>query len=100
MLDMGVLDETQNLNFKISEQGTTPLMLACAIGNLLIIELILKNKLTKPKEEDDKGFNCLYYATYYGHLNVVKHLKNIDVPYKKSFNGTTCLHVAVRRNYP
>jgi hypothetical protein len=46
-------------------------MLACAIGNLLIIELILKNKLTKPKEEDDKGFNCLYYATYYGHLDVV-----------------------------
>lgn len=75
-------------------------MLACAIGNLLIIELILKNKLTKPKEEDLKGFNCLYYATYYGHLDVVKHLKNIGVPYTKSSNGTTCLHVAVRRNYP
>lgn len=75
-------------------------MLACAIGNLLIIELILKNKLTKISEEDDKGFNCLYYATYYGHLDVVKHLKNLDVPYKKSHNGTTCLHVAVRRNFP
>ena len=68
--------------------------------SLLIIELILKNKLTKTAEVDAKGFNCLYYATYYGHLDVVQHLKNIGVPYKKSDNGTTCLHVAVRRNFP
>lgn len=44
MLDMGVLDESQDLNFSVSSLGTTPLMLACAIGNILIIDLICKNK--------------------------------------------------------
>ena len=32
MLDMGVLDEGQDLNFSVSGVGTTPLMLASAIG--------------------------------------------------------------------
>jgi len=67
---------------------------------MLVIEIILKNKLTEQNYEDANGYNCLYYATYYGHLDVIKHLKSINVPYKKSKNGTNCLHVAVRRNYP
>lgn len=50
-------------------------MLACAIGNILIIDLILKNKEIEKELEDRNGFNCLYYATYYGRLRVVKHLK-------------------------
>lgn len=42
----------------------------------------------------------MYYATYYGRLKVVKHLKEkYDIPYERSNNGTTCLHVAVRRGY-
>jgi hypothetical protein len=32
MLDMGVLDEGQSLNFFVTAEETTPLMLACAIG--------------------------------------------------------------------
>jgi len=100
MLDMGVLDEGQDLNFSVSGVGTTPLMLASAIGNILIIDLICKNKEIEVETQDKNGYNCLYYATYYGRLKVVQHLKEKwCVPYKKSKNGTTCLHVAVRRGH-
>ena len=67
---------------------------------MLIIDIILKNKQTEKDIEDKNGYNSVYYATYNGHLEVIKYLKSINVPYKKSNNGTTCLHVAVRRNFP
>jgi len=63
------------MDFFVSALNTTPLMLACAIGNLLIIDLICKNNNINKKLKDINGYNCLYYATYYGRLKVVKHLK-------------------------
>lgn len=75
-------------------------MLASALGNILIIDLICKNRNTDHEYEDSNGFNCLYYATYYGHIDIVRHLKEKwNVPYKPSKSGTTCLHVAVRRGH-
>ena len=47
--------------------------------------------------QDRQGYNCLYYATYYGHINVLKRLKQQGVRYEKSYNGTTCLHIAAKR---
>ena len=41
----------------------------------------------------------MYYATFYGHLSVLYRLKEADVPYTASLNGTTCLHVAVRKGH-
>ena len=47
--------------------------------------------------QDRQGYNCLYYATYYGHINVLQRLKQQGVRYEKSYNGTTCLHMAAKR---
>mmetsp|Transcript_29770 Transcript_29770/g.40224 ORF Transcript_29770/g.40224 Transcript_29770/m.40224 type:complete len:92 (+) Transcript_29770:280-555(+) len=74
-------------------------MLACSIGVVIVIDLLLKNPNIKKAQTDLEGYNCLYYATFYGHLPVVERLKEHDVPYKPSKNGTTCLHVAVRKDF-
>lgn len=48
---------------------------------------------------DSQGFNCLYYAVYHGHLEVVKLLKKLDVKYQKDAKGTSVLHVAIMRGH-
>jgi ankyrin repeat protein len=50
-------------------------------------------------ETDINGWNALYYATYYGHLSVVRLLKNRQIPYAKDAKGTSCLHVACMKNH-
>ena len=65
----------------------------------MVVEVLLKNPSCKRETVDRDGFNCLYYATYYGNLEIVKILKEIEVPYIGSSNGTTPLHVAVRKNH-
>ena len=50
-------------------------------------------------EVDSQDFNCLYYAVYHGHLDVVKMLKMVGVEYKKDGKGTSCLHIAIMRNH-
>ena len=48
---------------------------------------------------DVQGFNCLYYATYHGHLEIVKLLKKLEVQYAKDSKGTSCLHIALMRGH-
>ena len=50
-------------------------------------------------EVDSQEFNCLYYAVYHGHLDVVKMLKMVGVEYKKDGKGTSCLHIAIMRGH-
>ena len=51
------------------------------------------------KELDSQGFNCLYYAVYHGHIEIVKLLKKLEITYQKDTKGTTCLHVAIMRGH-
>lgn len=96
---MGVLEDDTDLNFSITDDGITPLMLACSIGKLIIIDLLVKNPNIRKNQTDGEGYNCLYYATFYGHKAVIERLKEADIPYVASLNGTTCLHVAVRKGH-
>ena len=48
---------------------------------------------------DIDGFNCLYYAVYYGHLEICELLKQHKIEYARDHKGTTCLHVAVQRGF-
>ena len=50
-------------------------------------------------ECDSQGFNCLYYAVYHGHNDVVKLLKSVGIEYKKDSKGTSVLHVAIMRGH-
>jgi len=51
------------------------------------------------QECDSQGFNCLYYAVYHGHLEIVKLLKSMGIPYQKDAKGTSVLHVAIMRGH-
>lgn len=48
---------------------------------------------------DSQGFNCLYYAVYHGHVDVVNLLKKVGVDYQKDAKGTSCLHIAIMRGH-
>ena len=74
-------------------------MLACSFGNKIIMQVILKNKLTNKEIRDHHGFNALYYATFYGHKHIIEELGKKEVPYQPSNEGTTCLHIASKKGF-
>lgn len=65
----------------------------------MLVDLILKAPDTKKGVMDAQGYNALYYATLYGHLNIIKFLQQNEVSYKPNKKGITCLHVAARKGY-
>jgi ankyrin repeat protein len=87
------------MNFPVTSDGITPLMLACSFGNKIIMQVIIKNKMTEKDIRDKEGFNALYYATFYGHTHIITELGKREVPYVESNEGTTCLHVAAKNGY-
>ena len=99
MLDLGALRDEIRLDFHFTEEQITPLMLACANGNKMVVDLVMKNPSIQKGAFDRAGYNCLYYATYNGHLEVLKLLKDHAVPYKMRNNSFTCLQVAVKKNF-
>jgi ankyrin repeat protein len=46
-------------------------MLACTVGNLDIVKLLLINSTTDVNVVDKSGINALYVSVYYGHLEIV-----------------------------
>ena len=48
---------------------------------------------------DSQGFNCLYYAVYHGHIQIVNVLKKVQINYKKDAKDTSCLHIASMRGH-
>ena len=63
-----------NPNFKITEDGITPLMLAVTIGDLDIIKMLLTCKEVDINQTDEQGINSVYIASYYGHVEVLEFL--------------------------
>ena len=67
--------------------------------SLNIVNLLLSAPGSDIHALDKQGFNCLYYATYYGHIEVLEKLKQMQVVYKSAHNGTSCLHIAVKKGH-
>ena len=74
-------------------------MLACTVGNLDIVKLLLMNSTTDVNVVDKSGINALYVSVYYGHLEIVQLLRKCGAKFQPSDNGTTILHVAVKKGY-
>jgi ankyrin repeat protein len=87
------------MNFPVTSDGITPLMLACSFGNKIIMQVIMKNKMTEKDIKDKQGFNSLYYATFYGHSHIIIELGKREISYIESNEGTTCLHVAAKKGF-
>ena len=88
-----------NVNFKITDDGITPLMLACTSGNLEIVKLILANPTLVLDKRDNSGINSLYVSAYYGHFEVFKLLRRHGARYHKSDKGSTILHVVCKKGF-
>ncbi len=99
LTEAGALDPNTELTFEITTNGITPFLLAASVGYLPIVSLLAENPSVKRAGTDRDGFNAVYYAAHYGHLETLRYLKSIDVPYEPSDNGTTPLHGAVKKNH-
>jgi Ankyrin repeats (3 copies) len=59
--------------------GMTALMLACRLGNALIVEVLIDDADAQFEMADSAGWTCLFYATYMDHGELVSsHLAGIE----------------------
>jgi len=68
-----LLESSVDVNARTVTNGATPLMLAASCGNESVVYFLLQNG-AKIDTQDKRGWTCLFYATFQGHLNVVKML--------------------------
>lgn len=68
-----LLEFSVDVNARTSKNGATPLMLAASCGNESVVYFLLQNG-AKIDAQDNRGWTGLFYATFQGHLNVVKML--------------------------
>ena len=68
-----LLDNSVNVNSRTKKNGATPLMLASSCGNEPVVYFLLQNG-AKIDAQDNRGWTSLLYATFHGHLEVVKTL--------------------------
>lgn len=61
-----------DINFRITVDGITPLMLACTNGSLDIVRLLLAHPTIDVNQKDSQGINAVYVSVYYGHLEVLR----------------------------
>mmetsp|Transcript_7764 Transcript_7764/g.12028 ORF Transcript_7764/g.12028 Transcript_7764/m.12028 type:complete len:308 (-) Transcript_7764:740-1663(-) len=87
------------MNFPVTSDGITPLMLACSFGNKIITQVIMKNKITDREVQDNQGWNSLFYGTFYNRPAIVEELGRREVPYVVSKQGLTCLHTAAEKGH-
>ncbi|GMI01741.1 hypothetical protein TrST_g10401 [Triparma strigata] len=62
----------------LDNNGTTPLMMACANGNFKMVDLLLEEN-ADPEKRDNYHWNALFYAAYGGSLEVTQRILNEGV---------------------
>ena len=97
--EAGSLDSETDLEFEITANGITPLMLAASVGYTPILNILLENHAVNKSCKDKEGFNSVYYAAFYGNIEALNVLKQYDSAYDVSNAGTTPLHGAVRQGH-
>ena len=87
------------LNFRITDDGITPLMLACTIGDIDTVKLLCTNKEVDLDKKDDAGINACYISAYYGHKDVFLFLLSKGAAVRSNNKQTTVLHMAAKRGH-
>ena len=85
------------MNFRITVDGITPLMLACTNGSLDIVRLLLAHPTIDVNQKDSQGINAVHVSVYYGHLEQLRQLEECGGRCETNFKGTNVLQVAVKR---
>jgi len=72
------------------------LITASSLGDLSLVELILRNSIADVNEPNSSGWTPLMYASHYGHYNVIRMLiqYNVNVNYQDSSQGRSALMLA------
>ena len=63
----------QDLSFRVTGDGITPLMLAVQVGSFDIVKLLVTNPIDI-NQVDDAGINAAYVAAYYGRDEILRFL--------------------------
>ena len=83
-----LLEFSVDVNARTTRNGATSLMLAASCGNKSVVNFLLQNN-AKIDAQDMRGWTGLFYATFQGHLEVVKLLLEAgadkELRYKSNF---------------
>jgi ankyrin repeat protein len=60
-----------DLNFEVSKDGTTLLMVGAAKGHLAVVELMVQNKGIQLNRTDNFGVNAFWIAAFYGQVDIM-----------------------------
>ena len=63
-----------NLNFEVTRDGATPLLVACAKGDLEFVNLMLCNPSLQLDKLDKNGVNAFFVAAYHSNIPVMRRL--------------------------
>ena len=88
-----------DVNFNITVDAINPLMLACTMGNMEIVKILLANPTIDVNRSDNTGINALYVSVYYGHLAIYQLLESQGAVFHQSTKGTTLLHIAAKKGF-
>lgn len=91
--------QDHDLNFRITVDGITPLMLASTSGDVDIVRLLLANPTIDVNQRDSQGINAVYVSVYYGHLEILRSLQDCGGRLEPTYKGTTALHVAAKKGF-
>ena len=88
-----------DLNFSISREGMSLLLIAAAKGHTEMINLIFQNNKVDVNKTDKYGVNAFWIASFYGHIETMRVLvqHKVDI-YARNQNGSNALHMAVKRD--
>ena len=92
-------ETTVNRPFKI---GSYPLALACGLGFISVVEILLRVKCidineARNTEWIDDGATALFVASYQGHLDIVKLLLGAEGMNVNQANNMDVRHFTLRR---
>lgn len=74
-------------------------MLACTIGNIDIVKLMMTNEGLDINLTDQAGINAVFVAAYYGHFEIFKFLVQHGAEVKPNAKATTVLHICAKRGF-
>ena len=60
-----------DLNWKMTNDGTSPLLFAAALGNVDIVILLLQNRTIDINITDNCGVNAFWIACFHGHVRMM-----------------------------
>lgn len=89
---------TLNFSHRNVESGETPLLVACAMGDIAVVHYLLL-KGADPNLANKRNQTPIMVAAYFGHHNIVEHLAHLggDILQQESEDGNTALMIALQQ---